>query len=65
MNKNNDVGISKKRLVKLCTENVYILKLFEMYGFKSLNDVTFVEEINGNKASWALGLLIYQLYNII
>jgi len=53
------VGISNKRLVKLCVENVYIMKLIELQGFKSYADINKAEEINGKQTSWALGYLLY------
>lgn len=45
MNDVNKAGISKKRLAKLCLENVYILRLFELYGFKSLSNVNAIEQV--------------------
>ena len=61
LNDQNNAGISKKRLAKLCLENVYILKLFELYGFKTLNNVEAVEKIDNNKVGWILGFLISEL----
>lgn len=63
LNKANDAGIGKKRLAKLCIENVYILRLWELYGIDSLKDVDAVEYVNGKKIGWILGYLINDIVN--
>lgn len=58
LNEINNAGIGKKRLAKLCIENVYIIRLWELYGFDSLKDVDAVEYVNDKKIGWILGYLI-------
>lgn len=48
MNKDNNANIGKKRLAKLCLENVYILKLWELYGFKDLKKIDATEYVRHN-----------------
>lgn len=61
LNTDNNADIGKKRLAKLCLENSYILRLFELYGIKDLKNVDAVEYVNGKKVGWILGYLINQL----
>ena len=43
LEKSTKAEISNKKLKKLCLESVYIIKVFELYGFKSWSQVEFVE----------------------
>ena len=63
LNDKNKVGVSKNRLAKLCVENVYIIHLLDLLGFKTYQDLDFVEKINDKQTSWALGYLIFLLNN--
>ncbi|RNA17531.1 ectonucleoside triphosphate diphosphohydrolase 1 [Brachionus plicatilis] len=63
LNEANGAGIGKKRLAKLCIENVYIIRLWELYGFDSLKDVDAVEYVYGKKFGWILGYLINDIEN--
>jgi hypothetical protein len=46
LKKANKADISNKKLKKLCLENVYILKLLKLFGFKSLRNVEATETVN-------------------
>jgi hypothetical protein len=49
--KKNNAGISNKKLRKLCLENVYVLKLLDIYGFDSLRNINAVELVNNFRLS--------------
>jgi hypothetical protein len=60
--KENNAGISNKKLKKLCLENVYVLKLLDIYGFDSLRNINAVEKVNKIIILTAIKIFLFIYY---